>query len=238
MPTLLIDADDTLWESNIYYMRCSDDLTSWLVTLGIERAAIEMAIAHFEQQVLPSFGYSPHGYIEALALATGRLAIENRLEVTPELLAKARAFGTPMVCPPMVLLPQVSETLATLTLHHRLILVTKGDSLLQRNKLERSGLSSCFDRVHVLVEKDASGYRELIQQEGLDASDTWMIGNSPKSDINPAIEAGLHAIYIPYDHTWSAECVEITQSPFVITLPRFADIISYFDHTMLPGEQL
>ena len=230
MRTLLIDADDTLWESNIYYLRCSEELTVWLVTLGVERSAIEPAIAHFEQQVLPSFGYSPHGYIEALALATRRLAVEHKLEATLELLEKARAFGTPMLHPPMVLLPQVSETLAALALHNQLILVTKGDSVLQGKKLERSGLYSFFDQVYVLVEKDARGYRDLVQQEGLNPSNTWMIGNSPKSDINPAIEAGLHAIYIPYDHTWSVECVEIARSPRVITLQRFADLVDYFDN--------
>jgi len=238
MRTLLIDADDTLWESNIYYLRCSEELTNWLVTLGVERSAIEPAIAHFEQQVLPSFGYSPHGYIEALALATRRLAIEYKLEVTPELLEKAYTFGAPMLCPPMVLLPQVSETLAALALHSRLILVTKGDCLLQGKKVERSGLGSFFDRVHVLVEKHAGGYRELVQLEGLDPSNTWMIGNSPKSDINPAIEAGLHAIFIPHDRTWSVECVEIAQSPRVVTLQRFADLVDYFDHDTYRGDQL
>ena len=238
MYTLLIDADDTLWQSNIYYLHCSEELNNWLVTLGIECTDIELAIAHFEQQVLASYGYSPHGYIEALALATRRLAIEYKLEVTPELLEKARAFGTPMLYPPMVLLPQVSETLAILALHNRLILVTKGDRLLQEQKLERSGLRSFFDRVHVLVEKGASGYRELIQQECLDPSNTWMIGNSPKSDINPAIEAGLHAIFIPHDRTWSAECVEIAQSPRVVTLQRFADLVDYFDHDTHRGDQL
>ena len=230
MRTLLIDADDTLWESNIHYIRCSEDLTVWLVALGIERSAIETAIAHFEQEVLPSFGYSPHGYIEALALATRRVAMEYKLEVTPELLEKARSFGRPMLHPPMVLLPQVNETLAELALHNRLILVTKGDRLPQEKKLGRSGLSSFFDRVHVLVEKDAGGYCDLVQQEGLDPTNTWMIGNSPKSDINPAIEARLHAIYIPYDHTWSVECVDITQSLRVVTLQRFADLVDYFDH--------
>jgi putative hydrolase of the HAD superfamily len=230
MRTLLIDADDTLWESNIYYMRCSEELTLWLISLGIERSAIEKAIARFEQEVLPEFGYSPHGYIEALALATQHLAQVFGLEVTSELLEKARSFGAAMIHPPMVLLPQVDETLSALAPQNRLILVTKGDRVLQQRKLERSGLASYFDRVHVLVEKDADGYRELVQQEGLDPANTWMIGNSPKSDINPAIEAGLHAIYIPYEYTWSAECVEITPSSRVATLPRFADLVDHFNH--------
>jgi putative hydrolase of the HAD superfamily len=136
-----------------------------------------------------------------------------------------------MLHPPIVLFPQVGKTLAVLQAKNRLILVTKGDRLLQERKLELSGLGAFFERVYVLVEKDASRYRELVQNEGLDPTLTWMIGNSPKSDINPAIEAGLHAIYIPYDHTWSAECVDVVRSSRVVTLQRFADLVDHFDNT-------
>jgi putative hydrolase of the HAD superfamily len=228
MRTLLIDADDTLWENNVHYMHCSENLSAWLVGLGVARPSIASTIAHYEQQLLPTFGYSPHGFIEALALATRQLAIAYQIEVTPDLIEKARSFGTPMLHPPMVLFPRVRETLAVLARHSRLVLVTKGDQVLQKKKLERSGLAAFFNQVYVLVEKDADGYLELVRRENLEPIDTWMIGNSPKSDINPAIEAGLHAIFIPYDNTWSAECVDIIQSARVITLPHFFDLLDYF----------
>jgi putative hydrolase of the HAD superfamily len=176
------------------------------------------------------FGYSPRGYIEALALATRQLALDNNLAVTPELLAKARSFGSQMLHPPMVLLPGVCDTLTTLKGSNHLILVTKGDQDLQCKKLDRSGLRAHFKEVYVLREKDKVGYLELVRREGLDPANTWMIGNSPKSDINPAIEAGLRAIFIPHASSWSAECVAILPSTRVTTLPSFADLVGYFNH--------
>ncbi|MCE5258643.1 MAG: HAD family hydrolase [Chloroflexi bacterium] len=229
MFTLLIDADDTLWESNIYYQRCSANLEDWLASLGVEREDVAPAIAHYEQQVLSEYGYSPQGYIEALARTTSTLAQRSGIRVTDELLAQARSFGAPMLHPPIVLLPNVQETLAQLAGQHRLILVTKGDEVLQQRKLERSGLSPYFQRVYVLQEKDVHSYQKIIQQEQAAPDATYMIGNSPKSDINPAVAAGLHAVFIPHDHTWTAEHEEIPTSPCVATLRRFSDLPQYLE---------
>jgi len=227
--TLLIDADDTLWESNIYYQLCSARLEEWLVGLGVERSEVAPAIAVFEQQVLATFGYSPHGYIEALALTASHLAERHGIPVGEDLIAQARAWGQPMLNPPIVLLPEVRETLALLSARHRLLLVTKGDQVLQRRKLERSGVQEYFARVVVLEEKDSAAYQRIVASEQLDPNDTFMVGNSPKSDINPAVAAGLRAVYIPHDHTWTAECEELVHSPRVETLERFSQLPAYLE---------
>lgn len=227
MATLLIDADDTLWESNIYYQECSARLEDWLAGFGIPREEVAPAIARFEQQVLATYGYSPYGYMEALVLTATFLAERYELPVTDEFTSRARAWGEPMLHPPLVLLPRVQETLEILAAHHQLMLVTKGDQELQRRKLERSGLSAYFGRVIVLEEKDKAAYTRIIECEQLDPADTWMVGNSPKSDINPAVAAGLRAVFIPHDHTWKAECEEIEHSPRVTILERFSQLPAF-----------
>ncbi|MHB9032442.1 MAG: HAD family hydrolase [Anaerolineae bacterium] len=229
MLTILIDADDTLWESNIYYQRCSANLEEWLSGFGITREAVAATIAHYDQEVIKDFGYSPLGYIEALARTTTTLLGQAGLEVTEEHLSKTRSFGEPMLHPPIELMPKVESTLAILAKCYRLVLVTKGDRVLQQRKLERSGLSAYFQQVYILDEKDAASYRRILELEQTDPALTFMVGNSPKSDINPAVAAGLRAVYIPHDHTWTAEHEDIPESPRIAILDAFADLPAYFE---------
>ena len=60
-----------------------------------------------------------------------------------------------------------------------------------------------------MKEKDAQAYRELVRERAMDPALAWMIGNSPKSDVNPALEAGLNAVFIPHAHTWVLEKEDI-----------------------------
>ena len=129
--------------------------------------------------------------------------------------------------PPMILLTDVEATLSTLKPTTQLILVTKGDEPTQRDKVARSGLGAYFDAQYIVAEKDANTYRYIATEQHLDPRCTWMVGNSPRSDINPAIEAGLGAILIPHNHTWAAEIESITHPDKVITLQRFADLPSW-----------
>ena len=77
-------------------------------------------------------------------------------------------------------------------------------------------------------EKDVSAYSGLIGRRGWDPSATWMIGNSPRSDINPALAAGLHAIYIPHIHTWTFEHEPPIDHPRLTRIERFLDLMSHF----------
>ena len=129
------------------------------------------------------------------------------------------------------LLPNVPATLADLATRHRLIMVTKGDPDEQTDKLQRSGLAPHFTAVEVLREKHHSAYRTLADHHRCEACTTWMIGNSPRSDINPALAAGFHAIFIPHDFTWVLEHEVVNQPPsgqHLLELEAFADLTRYF----------
>ena len=72
-------------------------------------------------------------------------------------------------------------------------------------KVDRSGLADYFAHTAIVKEKDTQAYQKLSQERGMQPEQTWMIGNSPKSDINPALEAGLGAVLVPHAHTWVLE---------------------------------
>ena len=129
----------------------------------------------------------------------------------------------------LVLLPGVAETLIDLSRRHRLLLFTKGEPEEQRLKVRRSGLEDQFERVVVTKEKDVAGYRDLIRAHRIDVDRAWMVGNSPRSDIIPALEAGLHAVYIPHEHTWRLEQAEVpAQDGRLLTLTSFRQLRDHF----------
>ena len=110
---------------------------------------------------------------------------------------------------PMEAIQGVAETLEYLALRHDLTLFTKGHPGEQRLKIERSGLGGFFAHAEIVKEKDAAAYRALALERGFDPGLSWMIGNSPKSDINPALEAGWNAVFVPHARTWTLERQEI-----------------------------
>ncbi len=126
-------------------------------------------------------------------------------------LSEVAEFAHKILDSPMELIPGVAETLAALSRDHELTLFTKGDPEEQNMKIDRSGLRTHFDHCAVVKEKNREAYLRLADIRGFDLDRTWMIGNSPKSDINPALAAGMRAVYVPHPRTWGLEREEIPE---------------------------
>jgi putative hydrolase of the HAD superfamily len=83
----------------------------------------------------------------------------------------------------------------------------------------------------VLAEKNTAAYKALVERHGWDLETTWMIGNSPKSDVNPSLAAGLRAVFIPHPHTWVMEEAELSMAPDgdrLIELRSFTELAEIF----------
>jgi putative hydrolase of the HAD superfamily len=130
---------------------------------------------------------------------------------------------------PMQVIDGVVETLEYLSGRHELTLFTKGHPDEQTLKIDRSGLRRFFAHTAVVPEKDVTAYTELVGTRGLSPDRSWMIGNSPKSDINPALAAGLNAVFVPHAHTWTLERQEIrTGSGRLLVIDQFRDLQKHF----------
>jgi len=226
--TLLIDADDTLWHGNIYYMRSRDAFLEMLGALGVQRETAEQRIDQEEQNNIPTLGYGPYSYAQALQVTCEAMLHDRTEQVKTDALAETKRIAATVLTHPMQLLPLVTETLEYLSTKARLVLVTKGHDGVQRAKLDESNLERFFDRIYILSEKHPEAYADIVTQLGLDIDQTWMIGNSPKSDINPATAIGLRAVYIPYEDTWTVELSAIEREEMVVTIERFADLPGVF----------
>jgi putative hydrolase of the HAD superfamily len=130
---------------------------------------------------------------------------------------------------PMEVIPGVRDTLDYLAGRHNLTLFTKGHVDEQKLKIDRSGLGGFFQHTAIVKEKDAAAYRRLVTERGMAAAVTWMIGNSPKSDVNPALEAGLNAVFVPHAHTWVLEKQELRAGKGnLLIVDRFEDLRERF----------
>ena len=226
--TLLIDADDTLWENNIYFERAITSFISYLDHRVHTSEEVREHLNTCERATVAQYGYGIQSFRRSLINCFEQLSDGP---VTPEKHARIVSFTEAIASQEIELLTGVEETLRELTVRHRLILVTKGNPEEQHDKVERSGLRELFAAIEVPHEKTAAVYRELAARYDCDAVNTWMIGNSPRSDINPALAAGLGAIFIPHDFTWvlEHEVVEAPGDPArLLELKGFRELLQYF----------
>lgn len=226
--TLLIDADDTLWENNIYFERAIAAFISFLNHHEYSPAEVRQTLNVVERETILSHGYGLTSFTRSLVSCFERLSPH---EVTEEKRERIRGFANAIAEQEIELLPQVAETLAGLALRHRLILMTKGNHAEQADKLARSGLARHFSAVEIVAEKDPATYRQVISRHELAPHTGWMIGNSPKSDINPALAAGLNAVFLFHKDTWVLEHAEVHAAPegqYLIELDAFARLAELF----------
>ena len=200
--TLLIDADDTLWENNIYFERAIAAFIGYLNHGACSPAEVRQTLNAVERETILTHGYGLTSFTRALVTCFERL---SPAPVTEEKAQRILSFTRSIAEQEIELLPGVAETLSELAGRHRLILMTKGDHAEQADKLARSGLAAYFSAVEIVQEKDPPTYREVIHRHELAPHTSWMIGNSIKSDINPALAAGLHAVFLFHKDTWILE---------------------------------
>lgn len=221
---LIFDADDTLWDSNIHFLEAETAFVETLGRAGIcDNREIRAAMRRHELRIIERHGYGRRPYMMALHQVAAELAPPHH---HGNLRAAVERIGERLIDRHCELLPGVARTLGELARRHRLLLFTKGDPGEQLRKLDRSGLRPLFNRVGVPAEKDPAHYRLLIAQAELDPARTFMIGNSPRSDINPALKAGLSAVFIPHPHTWELEHEEIDRADQRVT------VITAFPHLL------
>lgn len=226
--TLLLDADDTLWENNIYFERAIAAFIGFLDHREYTPAQVRQTLNDVERENILVHGYGLSSFTRSLVECFERLSPEP---VTEEKRERVRGFARAIAEQEIELLPGVAETLAELAARHRLILMTKGNHAEQADKLARSGLAGHFSSVEIVAEKDPAAYRGVMLRQKIAAGSAWMVGNSPKSDINPALAAGLHAVFLFHKDTWVLEHAEVAIAPpgqHLLELDGFARLREVF----------
>lgn len=223
---LLIDADDTLWENNVYFEQAFDEFVSFLDHSLLTAEQIRSILDEIELANIKIHGYGAENFARNLCQCYERL-VERDIE--PGDAGRIMELATNIMSQPIEMIEGVPETLSYLSVRHDLTLFTKGHPEEQKLKVDRSGLAIYFGHTAIVREKDVLTYQALVNERRLDSSRTWMVGNSPKSDINPALEAGLNAVFVPHDRTWHLERTDLRSGPGrVLQVKNFAELRDWF----------
>ena len=203
---IALDADDTLWENELLYQEAQTKLKV-ILSPWKSFQTIDHMLYETEQRNMPLYGYG----IKAFTLSMIETAIQiSEGEISGHEISLIMDIAQTMLSAEVELRPYTLETLIALSKSHRLMIVTKGDLLDQSAKVKRSGLSSYFSFVEIVNDKTPQAYTDIFQKYNLNPKRFMMVGNSLRSDIQPILELGGKAVYIPADTTWAHE-----------TLPEF-----------------
>jgi putative hydrolase of the HAD superfamily len=204
--TLLVNADNTLWESNVFFEHTLERFFSLVEPFGYARAYARHILNETERQNIQQHGYGVRSFARSLEQSymklAGGLAQRSALDEVASMVAELEHT------PPRVL-DGVPETLAYLSSRHRMILFTKGEPAEEAAKVERSGLQGFFDSIEIVPEKNIRVYGDLVDKHHVVKSTAWLIGSNAELEINPALQAGLNAAFVPHAPSWNRENAEL-----------------------------
>jgi putative hydrolase of the HAD superfamily len=217
---LIIDCDDTLWENNRYFIEAHKKFVSLMESLGHPRERADSLLLTLEMENVSRYGYGAKS--QAMSMADVYRWLSPSPE--PQVLEKIEKIGEEVFYHPVSLLPGVEETVPKLASRYRMIMYTKGNPEEQLGKIRKSPLRRYFQDVRVVPEKDKRIFRGMLDELGLLPEETWMIGDSPRSDILPAIQNGVRSVFIPFSMTWQHEHFELPPSEHIITVEHFGSL--------------
>ncbi len=201
LTTIGFDADDTLWQNETFFRLTQGRFEALLADHApAEHLRDRLLVA--ERANVGRYGFGIKGFVLSM--------IETAIEVTESrvpasVIAEIMAAGREMLEHPVDLLPHARETVEALAADYRVILITKGDLLDQERKLAQSGLGDLFHGVEIVSDKTQATYERIFARYGDGADRAMMVGNSMKSDVLPALDAGSYGVHIPHGLGWALE---------------------------------
>ncbi len=219
---LLLDADDTLWESALFFERTEHDFLSLMTALGLAEDRVRRIVHRKDVERLSITGYGARPYMDTL-----RLIMLDLVPETPSWAMTAMDdIQKNLLDHPVILLPGVIGTLTDIKkLPIKTIVYTMGEKDHQTDKFERSGLSSYVDELRIVPVKNVNALRDVLVYADVEPRNCMIVGNSPRSDINPALSVGATAVHVVRDRTWAAEREDFIDPGMVITIERFDELL-------------
>jgi putative hydrolase of the HAD superfamily len=225
MITIAFDADDTLWDNEIFFRESEREFCKLINSHNPNLTEKEIMPVLFDNEVgnLSIYGFGVKSFVLSAIETAGKL-LNN--DVPYSIISSIVQIGRNQLMQPVTLLADVEDTLKRLkeSGKYRLVVATKGDLLDQESKIKRSGLEQYFERSIIMSDKREDDYLKMIKSLNCKPEKLVMIGNSFKSDILPVVNLGGHGIYIPYHTTWAHEVVDTIEHERIVEIKRLGDL--------------
>jgi putative hydrolase of the HAD superfamily len=206
---VLFDFDDTLVETTIHFNHAKEKFAGIMSSLDFPAAEALETLNQIDIRNVKHCGgffkaYFPHALGETYVYYCKHL----KREINPGLRKEIEDLGWQVYDHPVKTMKNAGIVLKELHNRYPLYLATRGEPGVQKARLEQSGLACWFKKIYVLAQKDKDTYLSIAKEQKITPRYSWIVGNSMKSDINPAIKAGFNGIYIHHPHTWDYETEE------------------------------
>ncbi len=215
LTTVAFDADDTLWECERFF-RISQKTFADMLADYADPKHLDERLEAIQRQSLGNYGYGIKNFVLSM--------IETAIEVTDGRVPAKRIkeildVGHEMSKHPIDLIPGAVETLDAVADRYRIVLLTKGDLFDQERKVAASGLADRFAAIEIVSDKTVDTYGRVFADHGDGPERGMMVGNSMRSDVRPALDAGSWGVFVPHELSWSHEHAEAPDAH-----PRFHEI--------------
>lgn len=217
---IFLDADDTLWENDIYFRKAEDEFAEYMSGYTSEAEARSM-LARKQEDNIPTFGYGSKTYLLGMMDAAAAIAPE---QFGPQMYSDLKAIITRLATHRFDWLSNAEETVRLLARRYSIVIATKGELSEQMRKYRLSGIADCVTAIEVMEKKSSEDYRNLAVKMGIEPENFFMVGNAVRSDIAPVIAMGGWAVHIPYAVTWVHEIMDMPDSDRVIELTEISQL--------------
>lgn len=197
---LIFDLDDTLIDTSDIYWKARTLFVQELTYLGYEEDIIIEAFETIDANHISTFGFSPSRYRKSMIMAYKVFQRREGLPPSRKILKNIKSYGNLIFNSVPQLIEGAEELLTWAVTRYTVVLITRGDLELQKRKLRLTGLSKFFSAMEVVPDKNADTFTKVIRDAGYTPSQSWVIGDSIRTDINPGICAGATCILYAYQH--------------------------------------
>lgn len=175
---IAFDGDDTLWNTQHLYEVAKDEFEELCRDLGAWDAALRSEIDNVDAKRVATFGFSSVRFPGSLVEVLNSYAARNGTKLSRSTIDRVRKIGEKVFRAQSPVQTGVPSLLQALSQHYRLILVTKGDPVVQKRRLEGSGLRKYFESVHIVDDKSADILRKIFASMGVEPSHVLVVGDS------------------------------------------------------------
>lgn len=217
--TILFDLDDTLVHCNKYFDFVIDQfidlMLTWYSGHGLNAQDIKQKQLQIDLAGIHIHGFMPDRFPKSFVETYQWFAAQYNRPTSVKEESWLLQLGHTVYEYTAEPYPLMNETLDHLQqAGHRLFLYTGGDATIQMKKVKDLSLDTYFDdRIFVTVHKTREYMETIMNEQRFDRDHTWMIGNSIKTDVLPALHAGIHSIHIPVQQDWEYNTGTIDITP-------------------------